>query len=280
MKNKIRIIFFGFGIFLGFSLLSGCNGESSDVSQPEIAVTNSYLQCVVDDVCDSEIGILSLASPGMCPGHFDISPSQVNQLRKCKILLLFDFQKSVEESLSRLKENGLKTYLVKTSPGLCIPDTYLAACNEVARILSSEHPDRANRFRQQVKKIEERMRKLSMELKAEIEESSSESIKVLASEHQAHFADWLGLETIATFVGSDIETITNINSCLKTAQGQNVEFVIANKQEGTSLANALAERLQAKAVIFSNFPEANISEGGFDSLLRSNVKAILEAAGK
>lgn len=260
--------------------LNSCKTEEAKRKQSEIAVSNSYLQCVVGDICGNEIGILSLAPPGMCPGHFDISPSQVNQLRKCKILLLFDFQEKVEESLSRLKENGLKIYIVKMLPGLCVPDTYLAACYEVCGILSTQYPDKASWFRQQVKKIEERMYKLSQELKVHIEQSVSKSVKVLASDHQAHFADWLGLETIATFVGSDIETITNVNSCLEKAEGQNVKFVIANKQEGTSLAKALAERLQAKAVIFSNFPEANIGEGGFDSLLRSNVKALLEAAGK
>ena len=104
------------------------------------------------------------------------------------------------------------------------------------------------------------------------------SAKVLVSNHQADFVSWLGLETIETFVGSDIETVAGVEQCIKKAKDQDVRFVIANKQEGTALANALAERLRAKAVVFSNFPEIGGGASGFGALLRANVEALLGAA--
>ena len=64
---------------------------------------------------------------------------------------------------------------------------------------------------------------------------------------------------------------------IKKAEGQNVRFVIANKQEGTALAKALSERLGAKAVVFSNFPEFRREARGFNNLLRANVDALLRA---
>ncbi len=98
------------------------------------------------------------------------------------------------------------------------------------------------------------------------------------SDHQAQFARWLGLETVATFAGSEIETVSNINDCLKKAQGHDVRFVIANKQEGAALAEALADRLGAKAIVFSNFPVPDDRGDAFDQLLRQNVQVLLEAA--
>jgi len=85
------------------------------------------------------------------------------------------------------------------------------------------------------------------------------------------------LETVATFVGSDIETVAGIEQCIRKAEGQEVRFVISNKQEGTALAKALAERLGARAVVFSNFPELTGRLSGFDELLRANVDALLRA---
>lgn len=214
-----------------------------------------------------------MAPPGMCPGHFDISPSQVNQLGNCKILLLFDFQEKIDSSMSGLKSKGLKTYLVKTQPGMCIPDVYLATCREICDILSSEFPDRETGLRQKLDIIKERLDKLSIDIKNAIIDSELESAKVVSSGHQSAFVNWLGLETVSTFEGSDTETLFNITECLKQAEGQDVKFVIANKQEGTSLADSLAGRLETRTVVFGNFPESS----GFDELLQQNVKSLLEA---
>ena len=259
------------------ALLPGCRNREASQTQPEIAVTNSYLQCVVKDLCGDETESLCLAPPGMCPGHFDMSPSQVSELCKCKILLLFDFQKNIEGSLSRMKDNGLKIGVVKTQPGLCVPQTYVAICREVADVLSIEYPERAEQYEKRLVSIEKRMEETQAELRAAVARSGAASANVIASNHQAHFARWLGLETIATFAGSDMETMSNISDCLSKADGRDVRFVIANKQEGTALAQAMADRLQAKALIFSNFPAMDAGQVAFDRLLAENVQALVEA---
>ncbi len=256
---------------------AGCRNTNFGQNQPEIAVTNSYLQCVVSDLWP-DVEVLCLAPPGMCPGHFDILPSQVTQLRRCRMLLLFDFQQGIEDSLSRMKQDGLQIRSVKTSPGLCVPENYLAICRGVCDILCSQYPQSAAQYRQRLELIEQRLEHVGAELQASMGRAGAASAEVITSGHQAQFADWLGLQRIATFAGSDVETVANINHCLKQAQGRGVRFVIANKQEGTALAEALADRLGAKAVVFSNFPAVDDAGHGFDRLLRDNVRLLIEAA--
>jgi len=258
-------------------LAAGCGNKTDEERRAEIAVTNSYLGCAVLDLCGEDTEVLCLAPPGMCPGHFDISPAQVKQLCDCKILLLFDFQKQVGETLSRVKERGLKTALVEEPGGLCVPDTYLAVCRRVSDILSSEYPDRKARFQQRLDVIERDLKLLEQELSGKIQQAGITSAKVLTSRHQTDFANWLGLETVAMFVGSDMETTAGIDRCIKKAQGQNIRFVVANQQEGTALAQALAERLGARAVVFGNFPELRGQTGGYHALLRANVDALIRA---
>jgi ABC-type Zn uptake system ZnuABC Zn-binding protein ZnuA len=257
-------------------ILNGCKNTAGDRSQPEIAVTNSYLQCVVKDLCEGQKEVFCLTPPGMCPGHFDISPGQVSKLCRCKIVLRFDFQKGIDESLSRMKDKGLKIGSVRALPGLCVPETYLAACRDVCSILSQQYPEREEQYKQRVKLIERRLENLSGELLSKIKQSGLGTAKVLASNHQAQFCNWLGLETIATFVGSDTETASNIQKCIEKADEYNISFIVANKQEGTALANALAERLGAKVVVFGNFPDVDNRPDNFDRLLLENVQALLE----
>jgi ABC-type Zn uptake system ZnuABC Zn-binding protein ZnuA len=221
---------------------------------------------------------MCLAPPGMCPGHFDISPVQVSRLQGCRLLLLFDFQSQVEATLSRLREGGLQTRLVTTCKGLCLPESYLTTCREVAAILAEAYPERADAFAARLEAIERRLAALGNELQTTVADSEAASAGALASHHQAAFATWLGLETVATFVGGDTETVGHIDHCLKQAAGKDVRFVVANQQEGTALAQALAERLNARAVVFSNFPAEQADGPAFDRLLRNNVAQLLQAA--
>ncbi len=119
------------------------------------------------------------------------------------------------------------------------------------------------------------MKMLGDNLQTKIKDSGLVSVKVIASGHQSEFAKWLGLETIANFSGSDSETASNINDCLNKAKQKDVKFIIANKQEGTYLADSLADRLNVKTIVFSNFPEKTQSPSGFDELLHQNVNAII-----
>lgn len=276
MRNKLLSYILVFSSACGL-FMAGCENKPGEESRAEIAVTNSYLVCAVRELCGDDTEVLCLAPPGMCPGHFDISPLQVRRLCGCRMLLLFDFQKQVEETLSRVKEKGLKTAIMKETGGLCVPETYLAVCREVSDVLSSEYPEMNDRYQQRLGVIEKDLKHLREELLEKVQRAGISSAKVLVSNHQADFVSWLGLEPIATFVGSDIETVAGVEHCIKKAKGQDVRFVIANKQEGTALAKALAERLGARAVVFSNFPELSGGTSGFDELLRANVEELLRA---
>jgi zinc transport system substrate-binding protein len=283
MKSKIQIILFGLAVIICLPLLSSCNNKPSNPTDSEFAVANSYLDAVVKDLCGNEKQILTLAPPGMCPGHFDISPSQVYQLHNCKILFIFDFQKNMESVIPRTKESVLKVCQITPSPGLCIPQTYLSIAKQVATALSEENPSQKTYYELRLAEIEKRLEKLSKELAERIEQLGLRDTDVIVSEHQAEFAKWLGLNVIGSFVSSDAETPKNINQLLQKAGRHSIRFIIANKQEGSNLAVALAEHLKAIVVVFSNFPESSDGNNNypeFDMLLQENAQALFEAAKK
>lgn len=263
---------------LALVVLGGCGQGRDAGAQADVAVTNSYLGAAVRDLCGNDLQVMCLAPPGMCPGHFDISPAQVRQLCDCRMLLLFDFQQKIETNLARLKDIGLDTHLVTGQAGLCVPHSYLAICREVAQWLSDEYPERAADITERLTAIEGRLNSLSEELHASVQQAGASGADILVSNHQVEFARWLGLSPVATFLGSDIETASNIDHCLQKAAGHDIRFVVANLQEGTSLSQALAERLEARAVVFSNFPQGIAGGQEFDALVRNNVAALLAAA--
>ena len=276
IRHRFALLF----LFSAATVLYSCKPDKDSEKQPEIAVSNSYLNSIVKDICGEQTEVMSLAPPGMCPGHFDISPSQVNQLCECDMLLLFDFQSGISDSLSRLKEKGLGIRTIKCPEGLCLPDTYLAIARSVCDVLSQDSPEKRAEYKRQLGQIENRLNDLRADIHEKMEQSGLTNAKVVASVHQSVFAEWLGLDVVATFAGSDIETPKSINQCLQQAKDEVVRFVIANEQEGTVLAAALADRLKADMVVFSNFPveQSNITgTPDFDALILENISCLLSA---
>jgi ABC-type Zn uptake system ZnuABC Zn-binding protein ZnuA len=263
-------------LLLSATAFLSCKESNHPKKQPEIAVANSYLLSVVKDLYGNKVDVISFVPPGMCPGHFDISPSQVEQLSKCKILLLFDFQGGIGSALSRFEERGLKIYSITAPQGLCLPETYLTIVRNVADVLSKDNPAKRMEFDRRIESIEKRLNVLTKNINAKIEQSGLKNAPVLSSRHQAVFAKWLGLDVIAMFVGSDIETPAGINLSLQQARDKNIKLVVANQQEGTELAEALARHLNARMVVFGNFPTEEGDAPTFNSLLLKNVSGLFK----
>jgi len=254
-------------------VIVGCKQKENSSSKPEIAITNSYLYSAVRDLC-SDVNVICLTPPGMCPGHFDISPANVDQLRSCQLLLRFDFQNGMDMQMQRFKENGLQIKAITAMPGLCIPDSYMATCEDLCHTLCWYYPQKSDTLQARLEQINLRMAALTQQMRDSINGAGLANANVVCSVHQAQFAKSLGLNVVSTFLGSDMATPANLGQCLVAAEGKKIVFVIANKQEGTELAKALARRLDAKMVVFNNFPDFAPGAESFDAMLRENINQL------
>jgi zinc transport system substrate-binding protein len=248
---------------------AGCRHDRQPVAQTKIAVTNSYFECAVRDLCD-DIPVVCLTPPGMCPGHFDMLPSAAQQLRQCRLLLRFEFQAGMDQQMLRFVENGLQIKEIVSAPGMCIPATYAAVCDQICQTLSICFPEKRDSLQRRMLEIKQRMAYLEEKLRID----GTESINVICSTHQAEFAKSLGLHVVSAFLGSDIATPANMGQCLTAAENQHIQFVIANKQEGTDIARVLADRLHARLVVFTNFPDTGVKKMDFDTMVYENIRQL------
>jgi zinc transport system substrate-binding protein len=261
------------GVFgLLFGLIAGCRQHP----EPAVAATSTYLECAVKDLLGDRTPVMRLAGPGMCPGHFDIRPSQVQALRRCRLLLRFEFQQSLDAKLAGLSHDGLAIRPVVLKGGLCEPATYRAACEQVAEVLrTSGLAGQADLF-SRLREIAARTEALAVDLRAEVRRAGLADQGAVCSEHQAAFCRWLGLDVRATFGGADTMTTGQLNHAIQAAETGGARLVIANRPEGRQVADALADRLGGPVVVFDNFPPSGEADG-FDRMLRRNVRALVEA---
>jgi len=260
--------------------LAACIGctEAKPAPPPAVAATNSFLECAAKDLLGASAPVLRLAGPGMCPGHFDIRPSQVEALRHCCVLLRMDFQKSLDGKLAGARDEGLHIAEIRISGGLCEPDSYLAACRQTADALVLAGLLDRSASDKRVDEITARINQRSALCRQQVEVLAGTA--VVASVHQEEFCRWLGLKVVATFGGADIAGVGQVDQAIRQGEQARATLVIANLPEGRRVADALAERLGAKVVVFGNFPAVKDGQASFDDLLATNVAALMEASQK
>lgn len=262
-------------LVLGLLGLPGCHPSASPSPGARIATTTSYLEAAARDLLGDDISVLRLAEPGTCPGHFDMRPSQVAELRQCRAVLRFDFQKSLDTKFAGDDTTGPRPAEVVLRAGMGQPDSYVSACRQVADHLVAFDLLPRKLADTRLQAIASRLETLSRDATNRIVQARLAGSPVIASGHQRDFCAWLGLEVVAVFRGADTASVGEIEAAIDAGKLAQIKLVIANLPEGRRTADALAERLEARVVVFENFPALRHGRVSFDEMLTANVEALL-----
>jgi zinc transport system substrate-binding protein len=258
--------------------LAGCDRGPQVPPAPVVAATNSYLASAVQDITNGTVAVVSFAPPGTCPGHFDLRPSQVDQLRRCRLLLRFDFQQAIDAHLLD-GQAGPAVASIEVPGALCEPASYLSVCRQVGQRLVACGLARAQDAQRQAGEVERRMAELSRRLRGQVQQAGLTDRPVLCSGHQEGFCRWLGLNVVRTFRGGDSDSLGQLDEAVRTGRQAGAKLIVANRPEGRGAADALAEKLGAQVVVFDNFPAEPMQTGTFESMIQQNVDRLIQADG-
>lgn len=247
----------------------GASVFSSSKDRVLLAVTNTYLEAAVRDIMSERFLVVSLAGPGMCPGHFDLSPGQVEQLGRAGMLFRFDFQAGLDEGLSGVRSRGLKIQPIQAGEGMSCPSVYEKVCVQVCEALEAQYPEYSQHFNARLVTVRRRLAGLDKYA------GNFSGITAVCSNRQDAFAKWLGLEVCEVFGPVDEAGPRDIERCIQSGVEHNVQVVIANAQQGTSLAQKLAERLGVGLAVFNNFPVIQEDGESFDRMVEANAAALV-----
>ncbi len=273
-----RMNLFIFAAVVSLILTSiGCNSKPSNPDRPSVVTASSYLQCAVREIRgeNETVATLDLSSAGMCPGHFDLRPSQIERLQQCKMLVRFDFQTSLDSKILPVSKPDLKIAAIKIDGGLCEPESYLSACRQICRELSCAGIIDSTIAENRLSAIEKRMKEISGWAQQQMKQADLIGRPVLANSHQAKFCRRLGLMVVSTFSSADTAGIREIDSILSAGKKANVKLIVANAPQGRQMADALAKSLGAKVAMLNNFPEPAQGQNSFDALFIDNIRVLV-----
>ena len=268
--------------FLVVFLLSTLLAPLSCVqSSADIMTGNSLIADVTQDLADGKLEVRNLIPPGMCPGHYDVKPSDVERLANSKALLIHNWQENMKNITGLVEAADNPDLIIKV---IDVPDTPMVpgvqaqAIDKIAQALSEIDPENSTYYRQRGELRKQAVLTKGEEIQSRLKEAKVSEAKVICSDMQAGFVDWAGFDVVATYGRPEELSVAEVEQLVTEAKQAGVALVIDNLQSGaTGSSEAIALDIGAIQVTISNFPGGFEDTETWEKTVDKNVDLLLEA---
>lgn len=235
-----------------------------------VVCTTSHLSAIVMAVGGESLKVATLIPYGMCPGHFELTPVQVSDLKQADIILAHGYEHFLD---NLIQKTDIKIEKIDMIGNAMIPDIHLEIADKVIDILIRYAPGRKNIF---VHNLEEYKKKVGLaEREVKAMTPCFQNASILCAEMNRTFLEWLGCTLVASFPRDEDLSLQNMHAVLKNAQQHRTQLVIDNLQSSGEAGQTLADELQIPLIIISNFP----SDNNYIFTLLYNCTSIFNALG-
>lgn len=259
--NRLRIPLL---LIIGLSLIivpyvSGCQTE--DTSKLKVVATTSLITQIVERVGGDMVEVTNIIPPAQCPGHFDVTVSDVQKLADATLFILHGWQGEMfsEELIASAGNTDLTVVRLDIQENWMTPSVQQAAVDEITVVLSDADSKNSDAYKDLADEYKSSIMAKQAEIQAELGGMNLASINVMCSEQLIDFIQWLGLNVVQTYGRPDSFTPQVVQELVDTGREENVVLIIENLQSGQDAAAGVAEELGCTRIVITNFP------GGFDN---------------
>jgi len=232
----------------------------SGVAEAKIVCSTTVLASIVEDLTGEKCEVV--ASPSVCPAHYDIKPSDVEKVSEADVIVCHGFEPWVDELVNA---SGKDIKVVKVSGPWNTPQALRDKYVKIAEVLEEEG------YKVNLKKCLDSINETEAYLKKFAEENEFVGTPVVCMQWQKGFVEFLGFNVLATYPPPEMVSAKKYEEIVE--KGKGAKLVIDNLQSGTEFGEKLAEEIGAKEVAISNFP----LEGNVTTMMIENAEKLAEA---
>jgi len=260
-----------FVIILLILLLCGC-GEHQ-LERTKVVATTSLIGSIVRAIGAERVELAVIVPSGMCPGHFDVKPSDVIKLSGAELILYHGWERWIGKLISSSKARAV---MMDVKGNWMAPDVHIKAAGKIADALCNVDPKGCKLFKGNLKRYKDEIKSALGEMEEKL--SRLKGAKVICSKMQEGFLRWAGLKIVATYGRPEELTTREMVRLVKLAREKKVKLFVDNLQSGPKAGLRMAEEVKAKHVTLTNFPLGETRDSYIISL-RENVEKLVEALG-
>ena len=236
-----------------------------------VVASTTLIGTIVQAVGGNRFAVTTIAPAGLCPGHFDLRPSDVTAANNAKLVLNHGWEAWYAALEKAIIPPGPRRVTLATKGNWMIPDVQKQAAAEVTALLMELDAARADTFRLAAARYQSDIDSAAAAARALL--AGRTLPVIIAAEQQAPFLKWLGFRVVATYGRSEDFTAQELTRLARVAQDSAVGLIVDNLQSGPDTGRPLAEALRTKHVTLTNFP----LHGSYRQALLDNAAALAKA---
>jgi len=250
----------------------------------EIVAGSSQISSAVRDIAGDKLEITNIIPGGMCPGHYDVKPGDVEALTNGELFIIHNWQQdkaNITALIEAANRPDLPIRVINIMDAPMLPSYQIEMVDSISLILSEMYPDDSEYYQGSAAKRKEVISAKEVELKDRLKNANFGGVKVLCDEMQADFVGWLGFDVIATYGRPEGLSAGEMEQLVTEGSQAGVLLVIDNLQSGgTGNSEGIARDTGAIQVVISNFPGGFENTETWDKAVDKNIDLLLEALAK
>jgi zinc transport system substrate-binding protein len=258
-----------------FTLLS-CAQQPAD-----IMAGSSLIADIIQDIADGKLTAYTLIPPGVCPGHYDVKPSDVERLANSEVLIIHNWQqnmKNISDLVEAADNPNLVIKVIDVPDMPMVPEIQAETTDKIAQALCEIDPENSAYYQEKAAERTQAILTKGEEVQDKLQAANVSGVKVLCVEYQAGFAEWAEFNVMATYGRPEDLSVADVEELIVEAKEAGVALVIDNLQSGaTSNSESMAEDIGAIQVTISNFPGGFENTETWEKAIDKNADLLVEA---
>jgi zinc transport system substrate-binding protein len=252
-------------------------------SQPavDIMAGSSLIANIIQDVAGDKLETRTLIPPGVCPGHYDVTPSDITALANSTALFVHDYQQyftNITGAIQAAENPDLTVTVLNVTGNWMVPAVQAEAVDKITEALCQVDPGNAAYYQQRAADREQAILAKGEEVKNELQVAGVEGAKVLCADMQVGFVQWAGFDIVATFGRPEDLSLIDEAQLVTEANQAGAVLIIDNLQSGSAtLGAAIEQDVEAIPVTISNFPGGLANTQTWEKAIDKNVDLLLGA---
>ncbi len=236
-----------------------------------VVASTTLISTIVQAIGGDRFAVTTIAPAGLCPGQFDLKPSDVAAASNAQLILNHGWEAWYPALEKALVAPGPRKVTLATSGDWMVPDVQRQAAGEIESLLAGLDPARADTYRFAL-----------LRYRADVDSAAAAALTmlsgrslptVIAAEQQAPLLAWLGFRVAATFGRAEDFTAQELTRLARVALDSTVGLVVDNLQSGPDTGEHLAEALKVRHATLTSFP----LHGSYRQALLENAAALAKA---
>ncbi|MFQ3675812.1 MAG: zinc ABC transporter substrate-binding protein [Endomicrobiia bacterium] len=240
-----------YNIFIVLSATIFFSISFADVQKLKFVATTTHISNILSAIGREKVDVATIVSANLCPGHFDVNPGMVKKTVDTKYLLYHGWERWIKKIVEINPD--IKLYKIEVYNNWLLPEINLKAAYEIFKLLCEIDSENKYFYELNYKNYEEEIEKFV----SKINKGKYSKIKVLCARHQYELLNWLGFSIIDTYNTSEELSLKEIKKIIKIAKQKRVDLIVDNLQSSFKLGKQVAQDVNAKYLILTNFPTEN-----------------------